>query len=498
MCAMEVYEKESFAIKDVAKYLFGFLALCFSIKYTMGGAVAILLMMAIGASLSRRSSAGTVFFILLSTVVMNITCDFFLTKNVVYFIGIRVVYMFFAVMMLMSFANGRMPQEMRFMIPLFVYLFYEGIVSMQGWAPITSWLKILLFSMFICAAMVAAMRNIESLAGVGKMRAAAMAIALFVITGSVALYPFPSISRSFAANSLMGYGMSAQEALAMAIQEQSLYSGVTNQSQTMGPLAAMFNAFILSDWAFNSKGKGWVYWVVIICAPVLIYWTQSRTAMAAYLFSLVVVWWRAQSSGQVERRKKGALLAMGGAAVVLIALALAFSQGLRDRVAQFALKYSQDASAEDISAENVFSTRIGKMEEGWYYFKQSPIFGNGFQVHEMMALNKGRKFDIRQYLTAPIEKSFWPTMVLDEGGIIGMAIFLAFLGAAFSSAFRHKSECFLACFSTMMVLNCGEATIFSVSACGGVQWALCFIALVFDVERNRRLNAARFFIQQQT
>lgn len=112
-------------------------------------------------------------------------------------------------------------------------------------------------------------------------------------------------------------------------------------------------------------------------------------------------------------------------------------------------------------------------------FRDSPWIGNGFQVSKEM---ESQSLNI---LSAPVEKGFFLTMVLEEGGILGGIIFALFLATVYLKYMKLHFVCFLSTFTCMIIANCGEAIIFSSSHVGGICWILCMVALVLDVQREK-------------
>ena len=106
-------------------------------------------------------------------------------------------------------------------------------------------------------------------------------------------------------------------------------------------------------------------------------------------------------------------------------------------------------------------------------FKESPIIGNGFQVTREMQYYTSASFQI--LLSAPVEKGILYLLILEEGGLIGMLLFVLFVLKTYQWGIKYQENIFLGSFFAMLILNAGEATFFSSSAIGGFLWMLCFL-----------------------
>ena len=121
--------------------------------------------------------------------------------------------------------------------------------------------------------------------------------------------------------------------------------------------------------------------------------------------------------------------------------------------------------------EALTASRMGKIEENLVDFKKNPLLGMGFQVNGCLRYNlRGVKGLI---LSAPIEKSVLPVMVLGETGIVGGVVFAAFLLVFYGTCVTRRYFCTLALMSVFLVTNMSEATFFSPGGIGGTMWVMC-------------------------
>ena len=361
----------------------------------------------------------------------------------------------------------KQPHVMSPFIFLFVYLLYMAAVSFFGWHPPISELKLLLFFVLVFALVNLCSIANKSNVDLRPLRAGVLSFALLYIVGSLLAWRFPWSS------------MSATEAARFDLGS-ALYRGTTWHSQTLGALCAMLNAVLLADYLSSLKKRNWLYLIVFATAPLLIYKSSSRTAMLTYLASVAAcfIFILLSKSISTEKKRKVGLLTMG---IGLIAICIFFMAPQASHYTeQFLRKESADvADYKGEWSDKLLSSRQGLMENAMNHFHDSPWIGNGFQVSKEM---ENQSLSI---LSAPVEKGFMPTMILEEGGAIGGLLFVFFLLAIYIKYMQINFVCFLTSFTAFLIANCGEATIFSITNTGGISWILCFCALIIDVQREK-------------
>jgi hypothetical protein len=312
----------------------------------------------------------------------------------------------------------------------------------------------------------------------GPVRSAVLAVSAFIILGSLFSMPFPSI----------GYSMVMQRAADSVTNDTyGLFNGVTFHSQSLGTLLAILNAFLLADYLFNLRSAGKFHQVLLCCIPVLVFYTSSRTAMLAYAFSLLVVWFYLSRNRQVPTFKKNKMQSLFVLGILVVVIGLMTSGTMRQGFSNFLRKQTRheinERQADKSLSEALTETRMGMAQEQIAHFKKSPLIGTGFQVSEDLA---ARGFtSISDVFRAQIEKGVLPTMVLEEGGMLGAGVMLFFLLTLYHTLGVRQCHCFLSTFSTFLAINMGEATFFSPSGSGGIEWTLCFCALLLDLHRVR-------------
>lgn len=390
--------------------------------------------------------------------ILMVTLGFFMTLNVVAHPKHRVVTPYLGIM---------------------AYLSVMFFSSLQGWCPKISILKLILFALIYFAYFgVANLVGVNPQVSSRKIRSVMLSVALLFTVGSVILLPFPGLSQLKAAD-FLAQGGSAEVLENMT----SLFMGMTNHSQCLGPVVSSISVIVFADLLFSIRKWDPIYLLILLSCPYLIYKTSSRTGMGAYLLGMAFVAYLfilARGVGTRWRRKalSAIMMLMTGFLCVLV-----FLPSFREGVKRFALKWHGEGAAE-LTTERLVSSRQALMDRAIKNFKQSPLLGNGFQVDEKM---KGMKVD-GLALSAPIEKGVWITAVLEEGGVIGWLLFAGFLLSAIIISIKRRAYTGAACLFVCMLSNLGEFTFFSMSYSGGFTWAMVFAGLALDIRKMKDEN----------
>lgn len=364
---------------------------------------------------------------------------------------------------------------------LLVYVFWECIVSAQGWQPTISYLKLTLFFVIYLALIgMANQVNRSTRANAKRLRSAVLAFLCVAIFGSIVLLPF-------------GIGMMSGEDAMEAIKAGemvSLFMGMTCHSQVLGPFAAILGTFIFADLVFSIKKWDRLYVALLLCCPLLIYRTSSRTGMGTLFAGCGMVLLLALQAKGLGSRWKGKMLNAMMALAVLGGIGMVAVPAVRERVAQYVLKYGKDTKS--MTMDDILKSRQSKLDEMFLHIKQKPLLGNGFQVSEEMAYQKRSGFV--SYLSAPVEKGTWIFAIVEEGGAVGMLFFCVWLLVVFALLIKRHAYIGISVFFALLTANLGEFSIFSMSYSGGFFWAFVFVGICFDVQRMKGSSMPVFFV----
>ena len=401
----------------------------------------------------------------------------FMPKNSVFSVANRLLYVLVGGVMFFQMVGMKASRTTTPFLVLLVYLCYMALISSFGWNPLISYLKLILFTVVFLAYYLSANAALACGARPERLRSAILIVASFLIFGSVALLPFPSLAT-------LNVGYYVQNNL--PIPEGSLFTGVTFQSQALGPLVSIFATLLLADLCFSVGRFNRLYGVLLLCTPILIYKTGSRTAMGTYLAGLffVLFLFMCAKTSRVRAVWKQRVLSTAMMCGMVFSMVLAATPEFRQGIVNFVYKSrTADVLEENQGFDKFISSRQGLIDESMENFHASPWIGNGFQVSRRMADLEIRSW--MQLLSAPIEKGVWVTAILEEGGIFGMALFVLFIVVVFSLLLARRAYIATSVLFVFLVMNLGEFDFFAMSSTGGVAWAMVFIATALDTQREQ-------------
>lgn len=473
-------EESQYDWKAICKYLLLALSVMLAWKMTDGiGAVAIVFLVL--WSVFREKPIELMFWVLFMTLTTTVNRQL-LPMSLVPALVVRGTLMALSVLLFMKlFGAGRDARLISPFLGILVYMVWETAISAQGFAPTISYLKVVLFFMvFFAMYGTANVVNRSTRSNAKLLRSAALALICLMIFGSILLIPFPGISY-----------LSTEEALQAMLSGDitSLYKGMTCHSQVLGSMAGIIGTFVFADLVFSIKKWDKLYIALLFCSMYLDYKTSSRTGMGTLIAGIGMVVFLALRARGLGRNWRGKLLMTLNILTIVATIAVIALPALRGKVAQFALKYDR-SGANNVTMEEVMSTRQGAIDNAMYNFRKKPWTGNGFQVSDEM---EGQKRDgLLQYLSAPIEKGVWLYAILEEGGIPGMALFVGWLVVLFWLLITRHSYIGASVFFSFLVANLGEFSIFSTGYIGGFYWTLTFAATCLDVQRMKATNIQIF------
>jgi hypothetical protein len=252
-------------------------------------------------------------------------------------------------------------------------------------------------------------------------------------------------------------------------QELYLFRGVLNHSQTMGSIGAMMFIFMLCVYQFTAfPGKG-LQLILMGGLAWQVYLSQSRTGMGALVLAAGILIWL--TLGRLYQRyskylhlNRGKLVTIG---IFVLMAGLSYeaftggkgSSSLRD----FILK----GRAEEISTETVLSSRMPIINQSIALWKSNPFMGIGFGTSTGSYFIRNASF-----FSAPTEKGFLPTALLEETGLIGFFSFFSFVFVFMRKFFAEHNVAGVAGLSALLLVNLGEMMIFSLGAMGLLGWTL--------------------------
>lgn len=240
---------------------------------------------------------------------------------------------------------------------------------------------------------------------------------------------------------------------------------------------SLFVTFLASMAVLGDYRRRWIAVPLIAVWLVFMAWSAARTSFAATASGLfVLVLLAAPHSNRFGQRLRVNLSRPQIVGfTILAAVAALFYDVATDRsitksVVAFVNKRT-DLEAVDVDA--ALSSRLPLIEISWNTFLENPLFGIGFQ------LAKNEYFIANATIfTAPTEKGFLPTAVLEEGGVLGASTFVFFVVVLIASLYRQRAVPAMVAFITFLASNFGEVSLFSVGGAGAFGWMLLGLAMI--------------------
>ena len=456
--------------KEVWKYLFWFLLLIVACRFTKGIAAAGVTLFAIWAIAKKRPGVVMLCYMVLPMLIqVNGTLR---GGSALFGMICRISPVILTVLVLGESAHRR-GHNILPLGGLYPYCFIALISSVGGWCPPISYLKLVNFLAFLIGIHVG-MKNLHDYPEeLRVLRTGLLAFAVFIILGSIATYPFPSLGYSMFINN-MSMWMEIDDA-AEFIKEFSgtkLFSGVTNHSQTLAPVTVACVAWTLLDMLFIEKRASWLHMSLIGASPILLFLTRSRIGLVGLVATLTIVYLFALPKANVDivvRRKVRGLF-MGFIMLCMIGAVVA---EIKDNSITKWLRKTENIEESEANKglmEAVTQSRQGVIAENMYDFRKNPLIGMGFQTSEFhrYAYHAG----LITWYSAPIEKGLLPLMVLGETGVVGGVVFAIFVLMFYSGCKRKRYLCTSLLMTVFFVLNMAESSYFSPGGLGGVLWVV--------------------------
>ena len=261
--------------------------------------------------------------------------------------------------------------------------------------------------------------------------------------------------------------------------------GLFAHPQWLGTFTAPFAAWFLASLLLTRGRPTITHSVVTIGVWAVMFLTQARTAaIAATLGVIVAIATRMLASRQRSQAtfaKIAALLILGLATLVTAELA---TGKISKAVVAFAIKRGHTESI----GRAFYESRGGGALRQWQNFVHKPLTGNGFGVYADGRFPHGVTEWEGIPISAPVEKGFVPTAVLEETGFFGALLFAVMMIVIGKRVWRNRDLRWIALFVACLGVNLGEAVILSP---GGVNGAILWLLIGLAVAPARQPKQAR-------
>jgi hypothetical protein len=264
------------------------------------------------------------------------------------------------------------------------------------------------------------------------------------------------------------------------ILESTGFNGAFLHPNLHATYATLFVAYLLLVWILGAYRKTWLAIPGIVAWFMFMSWSGSRTSIIASSVGALVLLAYARPARnrqgwllkpKLKRSTLIALVALTGAGVA--AWDTATSGSIRRAIVQFINKGDAKAAEKGLNSEQILASRKALIEQSWQNFQDNAVFGIGFGVAKTEAFARTATL-----MTAPSEKGFLPTAILEEGGVIGTAAFIVFFLMFIRQLIHERNIAGLVTFIAFVMTNIGEVTIFSPGGAGSFGWMTVGAAMI--------------------
>lgn len=353
-------------------------------------------------------------------------------------------------------------------------LFFAGVMAicsiLSGWYTQIALLKIVYFLTFVTLIFMATSVLRHRRADIGEWFVSLILAATLFGIGAIALNVHTNFRTLRADVYEVIYG--------------SQFNGAFVHPNSHAVYGTLFVTFLGMIWLLSRYRQRWLVVPILACWSVFIARSESRTAFLASFVSLILLVLyakplRTRFGWQMRPNVKRRTIIMAGLAAVIIGLFWNAATG--NSIGKALTAYIVKGSIRDLDygsgvfVERVVSSRRGLIEFSWQNFLASPVYGIGFGVSKTEAFRRDAT-----YFTAPSEKGFIPTAILEEGGLLGTATFLLFIALFSRDLKRERNMLGLIMFWSFLLTNFGEVTFFAPGGAGSFGWIMVGAAMILN------------------
>jgi hypothetical protein len=252
--------------------------------------------------------------------------------------------------------------------------------------------------------------------------------------------------------------------------------GLLNQPQALGIFMAPFAAWALTGvLLMRRRATRLELWIGLLIGALIIL-SKARTAgFGAGVGVMVVLMGRVIGRRRLGQAKLGKPIVVASLACGVLAVLAATTGQVSKIVTDFAYKGSQ-GQAQNLN-QAFYASRGGGAVGEWNDFLQKPLLGNGFGVYPNGEFPAGVVYFDGIPISAPIEKGFLPTAILQEGGALGAGLLTLIIALLCRRAWRNTDLRWRAMFVACLAINAGECVFMSPGGIGMFDWLLLSLAM---------------------
>jgi len=343
----------------------------------------------------------------------------------------------------------------RYIFPLVLFLVVvTALASITSQLFLVSFLKVTIFS-YTAATVLAAFDSI------GEQDRENLKAWFLSLTAAVVVLSLPTLVLSAA---FWGGG----------------FRGIFTHCQLFGTFLAPTASYVFARLLLHKGPHNRWQWVFVVVCLVMIVLSRARTGMLSLLLGLgaTMAFGSCSSRREVMQLVPARTLLKVGAYTVLIIILVVTSSVFSKRVEGFWLKGEEN---KDV-AQAFYNSRGAGIAWQWKHFLEQPLTGHGFGVAVGRSDPKNTATFMGIPIASPTEKGFLPVAVLEEIGLVGLAVFIPFLVLLILGALGQRDIGLIAMCLSCLLINMGEAVFFSPGYLGGYLWLLIGLSTAADRE----------------
>lgn len=243
--------------------------------------------------------------------------------------------------------------------------------------------------------------------------------------------------------------------------------GVLNQPQSFGTYLAPYASWLVAGLLLSRDKLKPITGVVAVGFLALVFLSQARTAAVAILLGVGV----AVATRLLGKRREGQVAVLQVASVLVVValsgllIVSAYRVDLGSELTKFVFKRGTETTVSGAFLESRGNGAIGQ----WEHFTTAPLTGHGFGVYADGSTSSVIEF-FGIPISAPVEKGFVPTAVLEETGLAGGLMFFFAVYWFARGAWRSNDLRWIAMFVSAIGVNAGEAVILAPGGVGLLIW----------------------------
>jgi len=273
------------------------------------------------------------------------------------------------------------------------------------------------------------------------------------------------------------------------LRNGSGFQGLFNHPQTMGPVGAIMATWFLGIYLFSREKKSIWYLVMGGLCIFFIFLSQARIGLAMMAGGFVFAYLAFIGSGKIVRIPRAGKNMIALSVFAFLVLLAYDASSITNFFTEFLQKRTEGAELSEV----VYESRGFLIAASMQNFYDFPVFGIGFGVptdYESGFRNMSTFMGIPT--GASIEKGFMPSAVLEETGLIGATLTIILIATLIITVNRKHQFHVLWLLMTTLLLNVGEAVLFSFGGLGLFAW------LMFGFSYNQAIYSNQKIIPKIT